>query len=439
MSLKLSLLSYQAEFIEAQKHHLYCAFVGGVGSGKSYTLAIGAFLDALHSPDATIGIYGPTVAHVRDVCMAYILKLLAQHGFIKEKDYTVNKNEMKIISQHPQIGSFVFKTMDDPTSIIGYQTYTAHVDELDTMDADKAEAAFYAVMARTRQWPEGLDQDYMTYNRTLKCYEPRNKVSIYTTPEGFKFVYKTWAKSTDPEYKIVKGRTIDNHFNASSYHANMLKKYPGPLAKAYLEGEFVNLTSGSVYYAYNRESFNSEETIRPGEPLHIGMDFNVNHMAARVFVQRHSAAGESWHCVAELDDVLDTPDIINIIRVRWPNHQINVYPDASGRARKTTNASSSDISLLSAAGFTVKARAKNPPVKDRVAAGNNAFMNRKVFVNAEECPRTVECLEQQAYNKNGEPSKESGHDHGNDAFSYFCYYKLPIRQHLFSVPIKWAI
>lgn len=439
MSLKLSLLSYQAEFIEAQKHHLYCAFVGGVGSGKSYTLAIGAFLDALHSPDAIIGIYGPTIAHVRDICMAYILKLLAQHGFIKEKDYQVNKNEMKIISNHPQLGSFIFKSMDDPAAIIGYQTYTAHVDELDTMDSDKAEAAWYAIMARTRQWPERLDESYMVWNPELCCYEPRNKVSAYTTPEGFKFVYKTWAKSEDPEYKIVKGKTKDNHFNASTYFKNMLKKYPGPLAKAYLEGEFVNLQSGTVYYAFNREALNSTETIKAGEQLHIGMDFNVGHMAARVFVQRFTAEGQQWHCVEEFDDILDTPDMINILKIRFAGHSISVYPDASGAARKTTNASSSDISLLRTAGFSVKAKSKNPAVKDRIATGNNAFMNRKVFVNSESCPRTVECLEQQSYSKNGDPSKDTGHDHGNDAFTYFTSYMLPLRSSLFAIPIKWAI
>lgn len=434
-TIRLSLLSYQAEFLEAQKHHLYCAFVGGVGSGKSHTLAAGAFLDALHSPDALIGVYGPTIAHVRDICMAYILKLLDAHGFIRDKDYTVNKNEMKINSLHSQIGSFIFKSMDDPSTIIGYQTYTAHVDELDTMDTEKAEAAWYAIMARTRQWPKNLDQQVMYWDKTRSRWGSRNKVCAYTTPEGFKFVYRTWARTEDKEYKIVKARTADNHFNDSSYYTNMLKRYPGPLAKAYLEGEFVNLSSGSVYYAFNRTSHSSQEEIRKGESLFIGMDFNVGKMAAAIFVKRKG--GLEWHCVDEIVDVLDTPDIISVIRERYSNHPITVYPDASGKSRDTGNASISDISLLKTAGFIVRAKSKNPFVKDRVSSVNKGFMDGKVFVNINMCPTITDCLEQQAYDKSGKPSKDSGHDHCNDAFGYPLAYEMPLRKPLFSVPIRW--
>lgn len=443
--IKLSLLSYQIQFIQKQKDALYCAFVGGVGSGKSYTLAVGAFLDALHSPHALIGIYGPTIAHVRDVCMAYILNLLTKHGFMKDKDYFVNKNEMKITSNHNQIGSFVFKSMDDPSTIIGYQTYTAHVDELDTMAEDKAEQAWHAIQARTRQWPEGLDSSVMAWDKDTKTYEPRNKICAYTTPEGFKFTYKTWGKNIegtetyDPEYQIIKGKTRDNPFNASSYFKNMLKKYPGPLAKAYLEGDFVNLQSGTVYYAFNREVHDSDEEIKPGETLFIGMDFNVGKMAACVFVKRQG--GLEWHCVEELTDVLDTPNLIEIIKNRWQSkgHQITVYPDSTGKNRNASNASESSIAQLRDAGFLVRAKTKNPFVTDRISAINRGYSEAWLFINTEKCPITTECQEQQAYDKNGKPNKDSGHDHSNDAFGYPIAYERPLRKKLFSVPIRWAI
>lgn len=454
---KLSLLSYQIEFIEAQKNHLYPAFVGGTGSGKSYVLAVGAILDAFHSANAIIGVYGPTIAHVRDICMEYILNLLiSKFNFKKGKteydgDFHVNKNEMKIISHHPQLGSFIFKSMSDPDEIIGYQTYTAHVDELDTMEAAKAEKAWQNIGARTRQWPEGLTKDLMQWNPeflndngTKGRWEPRNKMCAYTTPEGFKFVYRTWKKSKDPEYVIVKGKTKDNHFNGAAYFKTQLAKFGGdienPRAKAYLEGDFVNMESGAVYYAFNRgddksSGHSSKETVRKGESLFIGMDFNVGKMAAAIFVKRKG--GLEWHCVDEITDVLDTPDIISVIRERYPNHPITVYPDASGKSRDTGNASISDISLLKTAGFIVRAKSKNPFVKDRVSAVNKGFMDGKVFVNIDMCPTITDCLEQQAYDKSGKPSKDSGHDHCNDAFGYPLAFEMPLRKPLFSVPIRW--
>jgi hypothetical protein len=96
-----------------------------------------------------------------------------------------------------------------------------------------------------------------------------------------------------------------------------------------------------------------------GELLMIGMDFNVTNMSAVVYVQR----GAEWHAVDELKGVYDTPNMIDIILEKYQGHSIRVYPDASGKSRKTVDASKSDISLLEGAGFSVYANKSNPLVK----------------------------------------------------------------------------
>ena len=62
------------------------------------------------------------------------------------------------------------------------------------------------------------------------------------------------------------------------------------MVEAYIDGPFVNLTSGSVYPNFNRLECHTNETIRPGEPLHVGMDFNINRMAATIHVIRDGHA-----------------------------------------------------------------------------------------------------------------------------------------------------
>src|SRR5690606_30289392 len=99
--------------------------------------------------------------------------------------------------------------------------------------------------------------------------------------------------------------------------------------------------------------------IRPDDALHIGMDFNVQHMAAVVFVMRDGVP----NAVLEYTDVLDTPAMIALIKARHPNHKAFVYPDASGNNRKSNGASQSDIALLKQAGFTVCVNPSNPAVK----------------------------------------------------------------------------
>jgi hypothetical protein len=47
-------------------------------------------------------------------------------------------------------------------------------------------------------------------------------------------------------------------------------------------------------------------------------------------------------------------------------------------------------------------------------------------VNDVQCPETARCLEQQAYDKNGEPDKQTGFDHQNDATGYPIAYEFPV-------------
>lgn len=79
----------------------------------------------------------------------------------------------------------------------------------------------------------------------------------------------------------------------------------------------------------------SSETVKVNDVLHVGMDFNVTKMAAVVYVRR----GEHMHAVDEFFNLFDTPAMIEAIQERYPNHEVAVYPDASGENRKSSNAS----------------------------------------------------------------------------------------------------
>ena len=75
--------------------------------------------------------------------------------------------------------------------------------------------------------------------------------------------------SAVPRYHLV------NYNLPSDYIPNLQNDYPPALLAAYLNGEFVNLTSGSVYPEFKRSLNSTKEVERAGEHLHIGMDFNV--------------------------------------------------------------------------------------------------------------------------------------------------------------------
>jgi hypothetical protein len=265
-----------------------------------------------------------------------------------------------------------------------------------------------------------------------------NTVAVATTPEGFRFVYDRWVKNPQKGYTLFKAKTADNRENLpEGYIENLTNSYPEQLLQAYLNGEFVNLTSGSVYNEFDRHLNSSREVIQPDDKLHIGMDFNVCKMSAVVLVMRDGDP----HAVDEIINAYDTPDMIRTIKDRYSHRQIMVYPDASGGSRKTVDASKSDIALLGQAGFHPLNNPSNPAIKDRVLSMNALIHKdgkRRLKVNGDRCPLFVEALEKQAYDDRGLPDKASGFDHTTDAGGYFIAYQFPINKPLLFTGIRSA-
>jgi hypothetical protein len=393
---------------QADFHALTCkhpAFVGGFGTGKSETMANQAFMDASHSSSALIGLYEPTYDLVRLIMAPRIEEKLQEYGI----RYRYNKSENIIYSSNGQFGDFILRTLDNPSRIIGYETYRAHVDEIDTLKEAKAREAWNKIIARNRQSPAGIEK-------------PFNRVSAYSTPEGFKFVYKSWKKDVKKGYQMIQAATTSNPFLPADYVDTLKETYPEQLIAAYIEGKFVNLTTGTVYSDFNRVINNTDVIWDGREPLHIGMDFNVCNMSAVISVIRKGVCYD----VDEITGGYDTPSMINSLKERFQQCQINIYPDASGKNRNAQGASESSIHLLRSAGFQVYAKSKNPFVKDRVLAMNTSFTKGLHFVNVKKCPTHAANLEQQVYNNAGEPDKTAGNDHTNDANGYLINYKYPV-------------
>jgi hypothetical protein len=386
------------------------AMVAGFGAGKTNALMKRCLLYKLRYPGQNVAYYLPTYDLVRTIAFPRFIEELAAIGMFEKTHYSLVQSLTPMIKIHGG-GQIILRTMDNPGRIVGYEVADSFIDELDTMKTEDARNAWQKILARNRQKkPDGS----------------QNTIAVGTTPEGFKFVYERWKqKPPSDDYELIKASTYSNARNLPEGYIDDLKNdYPTNLIQAYLEGEFVNLTSGSVYFEYDRELNRSTETIRPGEALHVGMDFNVGKMAAVVFVSR-----DGWpHAVDELTGLLDTPAMIAALKRRFPNHAIFVYPDASGGSRKTTDASKSDLSLLEAA-FTVLHNTANPLVKDRVLSVNRLIHSggkRKLKVNYDTCPAFAEALEKQAYDKNGEPDKTMSLDHVIDAGGYFICYRFPV-------------
>lgn len=389
--------------------HKFRGYVGGFGSGKTRAGTMAIAKHFYEHPRVDQGYFAPTYPHIRDIFYGTCEEVAYDFGFtIKTK---TSDKEVEFYKGRKYYGKVICRSLDNPDMIIGFKIGHALVDEFDLLPKDKAQLAWRKIIARMR-W-DGV----------------KNGVDVTTTPEGFKYVYQLFVEDVNlkPElannYGLVQASTYDNAANLpDDYIDSLVETYPPELISAYLNGQFVNLKSGTVFYAYKRETHRSDETLKDGEPVRIGMDFNVGKMSAVVYVTR----GKEWHAVKELVGIFDTPAMIKTIKETLYNRAIIVYPDASGDARKTVNASTSDISLLEQAGFIVLADSKNPFIKDRVLATNTAFQKGFIKVNDSLCPQYAKSLEQLAYDDNGMPDKRSGFDHITDAGTYPIAYEMPV-------------
>ena len=405
----------QAQFLALDRK--FKAFVCGFGTGKTWGGCADLCKFAWEWPGVNMGYFAPTYSMIRDIFFPTIEEVADDWGL--EVDIKTANSEVHFYSGGEYRSTVICRSMEKPGSIVGFKIGKALVDELDVMPLLKAEHAWRKIIARLRHTADGL----------------QNGVSVTTTPEGFKFVYQQFVKQLrdKPElqslYGLVQASTHQNAKNLpSDYISSLMASYPPQLISAYIRGEFVNLASGNVYAGFDRVLNHTDEAIREGEALHVGMDFNVLNMSAGISVIRSGLP----RTLAELTKVRDTPAMAKLLKDRYldKGHAVTVYPDASGQNTSSKNASESDLGILRMAGFTLQVNGSNPAVKDRVLSVDSMLLNadgeRRWKINTDACPMTTECLEQQAWGANGEPDKSTGHDHMNDANGYFLVKRWPI-------------
>jgi hypothetical protein len=245
----------------------------------------------------------------------------------------------------------------------------------------------------------------------------RQKI-LTSTPEGFGFHYQMFGDETKPltaGRRLIRMRSTDNPHLSPDYLDEMRKSYTAEELKAYCDGIYINMQTGSVWYKFNREKHVKPVTLGDDETIVMGVDFNIGNTNGILSVRRGQKVCTFAHIKTH-----DTEDLGREVQRRYPDHRVHGYPDASG-TKRTTNSTRSDVAILQEFGISNHSPAANPPVRDRIIAGNARLENANGDINVEidpSCSALINDLERHCYAENGEPDKANGNDHTTDAWSY---------------------
>lgn len=427
--MKITLNQKQMDFLKST--YINTGFCAGLGSGKSYVATLKTIIKKTKFPNCTVAYYLPTYGLIRDIAFDKFPDMLSKMGY----KYKLNKSDKEIHIE--DYGKIIFRSMDTPENIVGYETFYTIIDECDILPMEKMNTAYKKILGRNRQVikveKKDIPKDWiipmmlpkgMEWNIELKCICWCNQIDVSSTPEGFKWFYKRYVKEFNEETDLlVRASTYENKHLPKQYIYNLEQEYPPNLLKAYLNGEFVNLSNENVYSYFDRKIHHKDIELQDYEVVHCGQDFNYNGCVTTCFVVRDGIP----HLFDEIISK-DTYGIVENLNRRFKSNTVCVYPDASGKAHKT-NSSETDLSILRKAGFSIYANNKNPMVRDRINSVNAILSHNRFFIDTNKCPKTTQALEQQAYDDKGEPEKFAGSatvDDFNDSLGYFIYYKFPL-------------
>lgn len=375
----------------------------GYGAGKTRALAA----KTLHLAAANQGFIGcvmePTGPLIRDIWQNDFEQFLEQY----EIPYTFRASPLPEYVLHLPGGDtkILCRSFENWSRIIGLNLSFVLADEIDTVNPSVCSRAFPKILGRLRS---GNVRQF----------------AAASTPEGFRWMWQTFGSDDAAKHsdrRLIRMRTADNPHLPQDFIERLRANYDPSLLQAYLEGQFCNLTTGQVYDRFERAKHVSalSEQEYQNEPLRVGVDFNIGNMSAVIGVRLDN----TLHLIDEISGAHDTDALAQELRQRFPYSVVYVYPDASGSAR-STNASRTDIQILESYGFSNQSPKANPPIRDRVASVQALLENGKGEVRlqvAPWCKRTIECLELQSYTEAGDPDKDAGYDHMNDALGYLVY------------------
>jgi phage terminase large subunit len=404
--IKYSPLPTQKLFHNSQAR--FKGFSGPIGSGKSAALCQEAIRLTYLNPGRTGLIGAPTYPMLRDSTLAALLETLGDN----ELPYDLNKAD-NVLTMKDTGSRILLRAVEEFERLRGTNLAWFGLDEL----TYTREGAWLRLEGRLRD-PRA----------TVRC-----GFAVWT-PKGFDWVYRKFIENSKPGYEAVQAKPFENRFlleQTPDFYERLRESYDEHFYRQEVLGDYLNVSGGLVYHAFDRAKNVRPIRLEPALPLVWALDFNVDPMSSVVAqVNRQDE-------VSVLDEIslrrATTEQACEEFERRFglPAAGVIVYGDASGAAMNTTGYSDYQVirNYFGARRATVSYRVPkaNPPVRDRVALMNTRLCNARgdvqLFVDPK-CKELIADFEQVSYQEDStqiDKDKDRRRTHLSDALGYLIW------------------
>jgi len=244
-TLDFDLYDAQADFVECQDR--FTAFIGGIGSGKSYAGAVRGLVASARPK--TLGlVVSPTYPMLRDATLRTYVDVFGEAwaGFNKAEMLATIRNGAEIL----------FRSADNPDRLRGPNLHWCHIDE--------------GALCHRQTWDILIGR--------LRADGQAGPCWITTTPKG-----RNWLWERRDQLRIFQATTRDNPYLSPEFVASLERAYTGDFAAQELGGQFVAF-EGLIYAEFNRDVHMSRREAAEFARIVVGVDEGYTNPAVALVI-----------------------------------------------------------------------------------------------------------------------------------------------------------
>lgn len=423
--------------------HRFIAIEGGLGSGKTFAGAWKLFNLHQHNAFDESGeptfcesaIIGDTYTNLKRFDVPAMMDICEMAG--------VSASTRSI---PPAIIINDFGTQGKPSLI-----HLCSADAPDRISGFNAGAFWGDEAARWKKSASGNPKDdpFIQTRARLRNEKARLQQGIFTyTNEGDATdIYLFMREEGKTDRNIYIASTRDN-IHVGRFIEDQLSNLSPDLIKQYVDGEAINIRGARAYSFFDRATHIGPPDLKPclGVPLSLCADFNIRP-GMHVLLGQYDKTRDHFYFLHEIHDPRMDTRMAMTRAVQWVEgigginqfKGLLVFGDATGRSQWAGTSESCYTVLMQCLNasplkgrYKLKVPINNPPLMDRINAGNSALMDvggqAHVTIHPS-CKGLIADFERTKWDDRGKEldKRDEKISHFTDAGTYWIHRRRPVR------------